>query len=281
MVAARVGRDRHPAAPRPHGVGQAGGGARIDHRVGLHRHQEQGRLVAIDEGGNAGTVAPVHRKDRGVRARQEAAHLVGAGEQHIAGDRIGRHAGIGEIARIGGEHRRIEGTGRVAADEQGMAPAEFGDQHPRAGDGQRAVRDELRKDGLGIEPVVGDGDDEAGLGQRARRAGEVGLGAALPPAAVEEDQRRRIVGDVGRHVEVEGLPSEIAVRHVPAHRRRPRRRVRDAGEKQQRRQQRPHGLHPPAGAAFSFLGGAVPFSVTKEIAAAIRHQSAPKIIAAE
>ncbi len=84
--------------------------------------------------------------------------------------------------------------------------------------GACAVRNECGIFHARIETIIGDRDDDAGARERlAQRAIDV-LAAALPTAAVEEQQHRRRCGERIGHVEVKTRARTVAIRDVAHHR---------------------------------------------------------------
>ncbi|MNT11138.1 hypothetical protein D3C72_1460040 [compost metagenome] len=179
-------------------------------------------------------------------ARHDGQEVIGAGQSDPPGQR--RRAGAGAIqpARVQRQHGRDITARTVASDEDARRIATIGaDMALGPRDRHGGVAQEVRKAGLGIEPVVGDNGHHAASRQRVAHEPVIGPFAAAPTTAVEKNHHWR-AGCVRWPVDVQTLTRQCAVGHahrdaagVVGHRAIEQRQRRTGG--QQAQGQRGHG----------------------------------------
>src|SRR6266850_1206756 len=90
----------------------------------------------------------------------------------------------------------------------------FGKQLAKSDEGFGAVSNENGEAEFGIEPVIGDADDDASARQRLAYNAVFALASGNEAAAVEEQHGRRGRLEAVGHIEVEFMAFLIAVRNV-------------------------------------------------------------------
>jgi hypothetical protein len=211
MAEAGIGRDPDvgPGGLEPGGQSEAV--ARLDPAVVEAVKEQDGRSArrrVADRLSLGGARPSAERRDRGgIVERQE---IVGAGETGEASNRAPVRAQQRGVER---QHGGVVGAGGMADEDDALAVAAISaGMAARPMDRRGAIAQEIGIAHFRHQPVIRNEDDEALSRQSAGGEGIALAAAAVPRAAIEEDDHRpRPVGGSARRVDVELEPRAQAI----------------------------------------------------------------------